>query len=65
MENVKGENGKRGRGRPQIYDVDMVRGSFRIPVTVVQTVKEAGGGNVTLGLIRLAKLWQDSQKKSH
>lgn len=61
MDNVK----SRGRGRPAVYkDVSLERGSYRIPVTTVAILKNAGGGNICLGIIRAADSWLTSQSAS-
>jgi len=50
------------RGRPRIYKSDMVRGSFRVPVTIVHALRKAGNGNITLGIIRLAQREEVSEQ---
>ena len=50
------------RGRPQIYKVELVRGNFRIPTDAVQAIKQAGDGNLTRGIMRLVKMWEDNRK---
>ena len=62
MELVKTENAK-GRGRPPLYDVEMVRGSFRVPVETLDTLKLVGEGNVTRAIIALAKRWQEESER--
>lgn len=58
MELVKTEN-KKARGRPPLYDVEMMRGSFRVPVETLDTLKLVGEGNITRAIIILAKRWQE------
>lgn len=42
-----------------MYDVEMMRGSFRVPVETLDTLKLVGEGNITRAIIILAKRWQE------
>jgi len=59
MEIVKSEKRSK-QGRPFVYDVPMVRGSFRVPSETLETLKRVGDGNVTRAIIVLAKRWQEA-----
>lgn len=48
------------RGRPFVYREDMRRGSFRLPVSTVASLRKIGEGNVTRAIIRLVKMWEDN-----
>lgn len=58
MEDVKSVPPK--RGRPFVYSEDMRRGSFRLPVSTVTSLRKIGEGNVTRAIIRLVKMWEDN-----
>lgn len=61
MDDVKSKS----RGRPVVYkDAVLERGSFRVPSTTLQILKTAGGGNICLGIIRIAEYWLTTQPAS-
>jgi len=48
-------------GRPPVYNLPMVRGTFRVPSETLETLKRVSDGNVTRAIIVLAKQWEDTE----
>lgn len=60
MEIVKSES-KRKQGRPTLYSEPMVRGSFRVPVDILDALKQVSGGNVTRAIMELVTSWKEER----
>ena len=46
------------RGRPKTHTGEMVRGSFRVPVETVASLRKIGDGNVCRAIVRLVQMWE-------